>query len=172
MPIRSLKLIQLPTSFLFLLLIAFGEENYAQAKSQIKVQGNKIQTSITYCNLELPKRTKLANLSFNVLYRFEVNENGETINIRKLRDDFVGEDVVTSCVSDWKIIGMPKNTWFFAYFFWSHTHGWFRQTVSNTKFSQVMEIDGTGIDKIVVSQGGTADSIRRQQYNFNRHRKD
>jgi hypothetical protein len=132
-------------SFLLILLFVFGEENYAQTKDELSIQ--QVKSSISYCNLEISNAKKLANLSFNVHYIFEVNENGEAVEIRKLRDDYVGEEIVKSCISNWKINGVPNKTWFRVYFFWSHSKGWFRQTVSNTKFSQVMEIEGVGIGK-------------------------
>lgn len=109
----------------------------------------ELTTVISYCNLEISRAKKLANLSFNVLYRFEVAENGESVKIRKLRDDYVGEETVKRCVSTWKIEGVPPKTLFFVYFYWSHKKGWFRQTINSTRFSQVMEMEDVGIVKLV-----------------------
>jgi hypothetical protein len=139
--------------FLLILLIVFGKEQYAQTKDESGIQQEKeVKTSISYCNLEISKAKKLANLSFNVHYIFEVNENGEAVEIRKLRDDYVGEEIIKSCISNWRVTGVPNKTWFRVYFFWSHSKGWFRQTVSSTKFSQVMEIEGVGIEKPTTSR--------------------
>lgn len=136
---------------MFLLCTAHVVAIYGQSTNPRAVQ-DQLMISTSYCDLALSPKLKLANLSFNVLYRFELDKNGRAVNIRKLRDDYVGIDSVKLCMSDWKIVAPPENTWYFATFFWSHRKGWFRQSISNPKFSQILEMEGVGITELVVTK--------------------
>jgi hypothetical protein len=104
----------------------------------------EVQTSITYCNLELSEGWKLGNLTFNSLYSFSVNEKGEVVDIKKIRDDFIGEEAVKSCISKWKITGVPNKSPFVVYFNWKHGKGWVEQRISGNGFTQVMSMEGVG----------------------------
>jgi hypothetical protein len=118
---------------------------YSQSKSDSKLQEKKeIQTTITYCNLELSNGWKLANLTFNSLYSFSVNEKGEVVDVKKIRDDFIGEEVVKSCLSKWKISGVPEKSPFVVYFKWQHGKGWVEQTISGKGFKQTTSIENVG----------------------------
>lgn len=138
-----------------LLILLFGAYLfvYSQVKSDSTLKEKKeVQTTITYCNLELSKEWKLANLTFNSLYSFSVNEKGDVVDIKKIRDDFVGEKVVKSCVSNWKIKGVPDKSRFAVYFKWKHGKGWIEQKISGNGFTQVMNMENIGVDKIVISE--------------------
>jgi len=105
----------------------------------------KIQTTITYCTPDIAKHWKLANLTFNSLYSFRINEKGEVIEITKLRDDFIGEEAVRSCLAKWRIVGVSRKSPFVVYFNWKRGKGWGEQRVSGNGFTQIMNIgeDGT-----------------------------
>ncbi len=80
---------------------------------------------IEICMFELPEIVKHANASFHLNYRFEVDENGEICNIEKVRDDYVGEEAVKSCLKSWKLrdfIGLNKQLNLIM--FWKHGIGW------------------------------------------------
>lgn len=124
---------------------------------QIKADTNlskekEVKTTITYCNLNLSEQWKLANLSFNSLYSFTINEKGEADNIEKVRDDFIGEEEVKSCVSKWKIKGFPKESRFSVYFVWKHGKGWIRQEISGNGFMQTMMMEDFGVEKLIKSE--------------------
>lgn len=123
---------------------------YSQVKSDTSLpKENEVQTTITYCNLSLPEKWKLGNLSFNSLYSFAVDEKGEITDIKKIRDNFIGEDSVKSCIAKWKILGFPENSQFSVYFVWQHDKGWIRQEVSGKGFKQVMMMDNIGVEQLV-----------------------
>jgi hypothetical protein len=134
---------------LFVILVAGVKATHAQTNLSNLSQEREIKTSISYCNFEIPKALKSANITFSIYYMFKVDENGEVINIEKKRDNYIGEEKVKSCISNWKVVGVPGSTWFGVNFFWSRNKGWFRQTIQSYKlnFSQIMEMEGIGIDQ-------------------------
>jgi hypothetical protein len=110
---------------------------------------NKIETTITYCNLKLSPSWKLANLSFNSLYSFNVSDKGDVLEVEKTRDDFIGEEPVKECLSGWKIKGFPNGSRFSVYFTWKHGAGWTTQEISGNGFSQTMKMEGVGLVKLI-----------------------
>ena len=126
------------------LIVAFGTIQivYLQSenKDNLPMQKGNILTSIKFCDLELPNKWKLANLTFSSAYSFKISENGEPINIKKIRDDYVGEDKVKSCISSWKIKGFPEGSDFIVYFYWKHGKGWIEQKVTGNGFLQNIKI--------------------------------
>lgn len=142
-------------AFLLLLIFCFSAftSAYSQRKSDVVLmQENEVQTTITYCNLSLPAKWKLGNLSFNSLYSFAVDDKGGIIDIKKIRDNFVGEDSVKSCITKWRIVGFPENSRFSVYFVWQHGKGWIRQEISGKGFTQVMTMENVGIEQLVESK--------------------
>jgi hypothetical protein len=118
---------------------------YSQMKSARTSKVEKeAQTTITYCNLKLSEGWKLGNLTFNSLYSFRINEKGEVIEVKKIRDDFIGEEEVKSCVSKWKIVGVPCDSPFVVSFNWKHGKGWVEQRISGNGFTQIMSMEGVG----------------------------
>lgn len=122
---------------------------YSQVKPNTSLpKENEVQTTITYCDLSLSEKWKLGNLSFNSLYSFAVDDKGEIKDIKKIRDNFIGEDSVRSCIAKWKILGFPENSRFSVYFVWQHGKGWIRQEVSGKGFTQVMTMENIGVEKL------------------------
>jgi hypothetical protein len=98
----------------------------------------KVKAKITYCTPNLANHWKLANLTFNSLYSFRINEKGEVIEITKLRDNYIGEESVKACLATWKIVGVSGKSPFVVYFNWKHGEGWGDQQVSGNGFSHVI----------------------------------
>jgi hypothetical protein len=143
---NSLRLVTIAE--LVVLIIGVGCIARAQTISDTALEETReTQTVITYCNLKLSEGWKLGNLTFNALYSFRVDENGRVVDIRKIRDDFIGNAVVESCISKWKIIGIPNKSAFVVYFNWKHGHGWIEQRISGNRFIQVMRMEGVGVNK-------------------------
>lgn len=119
---------------------------YSQSKTALPVQDKKkeIQTSITYCNLEVPAFWKEANSNFYLMYSLKVNEKGDLIEVKKIRDDVVGEQLVMQCIAGWKISGFPDKTNFVVSFKWQHGKGWVEQTISGKGFKQTTNIEDIG----------------------------
>lgn len=146
---------KLPKSFrtkilrlgIFVVLMTAPNEIFNQ---MVPEPGQGVLASVQYCNFDISNGKKLANLSFSVLYKFHVDENGRPVKITKVRDNYVGEKVVEACILNWKISGVPLQSRFFATFFWSHKKGWFRQSLGNGKYSQVMEMENIGVEKVTI----------------------
>lgn len=118
---------------------------YSQSKKDSMMQDKKeVQTTVAYCNLEVPAFWKQANSNFYLMYSFRVNEKGEAIEVKKIRDDVVGEEKVKQCISDWKISGLPNNMNLIVSFKWQHSKGWVEQTISGKSFKQTTSIENVG----------------------------
>ena len=117
--------------------------------SQVNNQKPKVRATITYCNLALPEKWKLANLSFNSLYSFSVDDKGEVVDTQKVRDSFIGDEQVKECLAEWKITGFPHGSTFLVYFVWKHSEGWIRQEISGNGFSQITTMRDIGLEKII-----------------------
>jgi hypothetical protein len=102
----------------------------------------RVTAEITFCNFELPDQIKTANASFNVSYSFELDEEGQPVSITKVRDDYVGEEKVTSCLRAWRFRGVRKGAKMVALFRWQHADGWVEVSVSGPDFSQRIKVTG------------------------------
>src|SRR5712691_6416042 len=80
-----------------LIMSAIPVVNHSQVSRSTTPSEPQIRTTITYCNFDLAKRWKLGNLSFNSLYSFTIDKEGKTLDIKKMRDDFIGEQAVRDC---------------------------------------------------------------------------
>lgn len=139
--LKSNKLINFSIVSLFCLCILA----YSQSKNTSLPIKEQTRTTITYCNLEVPAQWKQANANFYLMYVFKINEQGEAIDIVKIRDDVVGEDKVKSCIAEWKIIGVSDASKDFTVSFkWQHGKGWVEQTIFGKGFKQVMNLDNVG----------------------------
>lgn len=137
---KSLKLgITLPTLVFCICFIV-----YPQSKDSTLRANKEIRTTITYCNLEVPEFWKQANADFYLMYYFKVNEKGEISDIKKIRDDMVGEDKVAACITDWKIGGFSDNTELVVSFKWQHGRGWVEQTIFGKGFKQTTNMENIG----------------------------
>lgn len=139
------------STIIVLMMFCFSVHSQTENKSNENSK-NELRTTIIYCNFEIPKPMKLANLSFFAVYSFNVNENGEPSKIEKIRDEHIGEDIVKSCISDWRILGFSNKSQFKAYFYWNHNKGWIRQNVSGDNFTQTMETNYLGIDMLKIPE--------------------
>ncbi|GIU81260.1 MAG: hypothetical protein D6687_09500 [Acidobacteria bacterium] len=141
MLLKKLKFLESITA---LLILTLGLHFLAYLQSKPELQKKEVQTTITYCNFDLSSGWKLANLTFNSLYSFSVNEKGEVVDIKKIRDDFIGEEAVKSCLSKWRITGVPEKSSFVVYFNWQHGKGWVEQTIFGKGFKQTMSVENVG----------------------------
>jgi hypothetical protein len=106
---------------------------------------SRVSTEITFCNLNVPEDIKQANASFYVSYSFEVDEDGKPIRIHKILDDYIGEQKVSSCLSNWRFQGIKEKTKMVAMFRWQHGKGWVELAISGRDFKQVIKADTTPV---------------------------
>jgi hypothetical protein len=147
-PVMLIVRVALKISVALLMMSATSLVNHSQGLPPPTAREPQIRTTITYCNFDLAKRWKLGNLSFNSLYGFTIDKEGKTLEIKKLRDDFIGEQAVRDCVSNWRIVGFQESSRFSVYFVWKHGKGWVRQEISGTGFSQIMTMSNPGIEQL------------------------
>ena len=102
----------------------------------------RVTSEVTFCNFELPRTVKIANANFNVVYSFEVNEEGHPVKITKVKDDHVGQATVASCLSGWRFQGSRKDAHMAVVFQWQHGAGWTEISITGPDFSQKIKISG------------------------------
>ncbi|MEM4282844.1 MAG: hypothetical protein QXN89_04200 [Candidatus Woesearchaeota archaeon] len=73
-----------------------------------------------------------------------MNERGEIVDIKKIHDEIIGEEAVKSCLSKWRITGVPEKSPFVVYFKWQHGKGWVEQTIFGKGFKQTMSVENVG----------------------------
>jgi len=97
---------------------------------------------IAFCNFDLAAGVKQANASFYVSYSFIVDGEGRPTNITKLRNDYVDEKNVTSCLGEWRFRGVQKGAGVVALFRWQHAEGWVDVSISGPNFSEKIKLTG------------------------------
>ena len=101
-------------------------------------------SDISFCQFDMPEVIKRANASFNVTYKFNLDSEGKPTNITKIRDDYVGEDKVKSCLERWRFRGLPSEVPMAVIFRWEHAKGWVEVSVAGPDFSQKIRLEGDG----------------------------
>jgi hypothetical protein len=123
--------------WLTLVLCVFSVRAQTATPSE-RAESGVVETHITYCNIEVPKKWRLANLSFEALYTFELYQDGTVREVRKIRSPFIQDVEVERCLVDWRMYGFPADSVFSVRFYWNHEDGWIRQEISGGGFSQMM----------------------------------
>src|SRR5579863_7618279 len=84
---------------------------------------------VTFCGFPLSKAIIQANASFNVIYEFNVSENGLPVGIKMLEKGFVQPADVQACIEQWRLPQF-KSKHLVAVFEWHHGIGWTRLAIS------------------------------------------
>jgi len=84
---------------------------------------------INFCVLEVPDVVQRGNASFNVVYIFEVDEQGKPIKIVRVRDRHVGIENVRACLRRWRLPHTETGKPIVAILRWEHGHGFASLTV-------------------------------------------
>src|ERR1051325_2332766 len=108
----------------------------------LKVPENRVSSEVTFCNFELPRNIKMAHADFNAIYSFELDEEGHPIKITKVKDDHIGETVVSSCLAGWRFHGSKKGAHMAVVFQWQHADGWTEMSITGPDFFQKIKITG------------------------------
>ncbi len=56
---------------------------------------------VTLCQIPIP--SELQDAQFVVTYRFETTKSGKPINVRKIKNDFLGDEPFVACISGWSL---------------------------------------------------------------------
>ena len=76
------------------------------------------------------------NASFSVIYSFRIGEDGQPCEIEQIRDGFVGNETVASCLEKWKFMGLDIGSRFVVSANWKHGIGWAEMTIVGKGFKQ------------------------------------
>lgn len=97
---------------------------------------------VAFCNFRLPGGLKAANASFYVSYSFSLDENGIPINLKKIRNDYVEEAAISSCLATWRFSGIQKGAGLVAVFRWEHAKGWADLSITGAGLNQRIRVTG------------------------------
>lgn len=102
----------------------------------------RITAEVAFCNFGVPRNVKVARSDFNLVYSFELSEEGQPVKIKKIKDDHVGESTVRSCLAGWRFKGHEKGSQIAVVFQWVHGEGWTEMSITGPDFSQKIRIIG------------------------------
>lgn len=97
---------------------------------------------VAFCSFTLPAGLKEANASFYVSYSFSLDENGIPTNLKKIRNDYVEEAAISSCLATWRFSGIQKGAGLVAVFRWEHAKGWVDLSITGAGLSQRIRVIG------------------------------
>ena len=96
---------------------------------------------VSFCAFPLSRAIMQANASFNVVYEFDVSENGLPLNIKTLERGFVQPADVQGCIEQWRL---PKfaSKHLVAVFEWHHGIGWKKLAISGPNVNLTIHLTG------------------------------
>ena len=118
---------------LVLVLVSQGESQITPATPRIQVD---------FCLLGVPEAIRLANASFAVVYRCDVDSQGRISAVHKIRNEFVDENELLSCLMNWSLHGIESPE-IVIRFEWTHAVGWTSLSMASDSFSQRIGLRGS-----------------------------
>ena len=134
---RELKMSNVIAAFVLVLFLTPTAHNGLLYKSE-----DLPSVEVTFCNFQLPASIKRANASFYVSYSFVINESGNPEKITKIRNDYVDDNEVSSCLESWAIRGVQRGTTIVAIFRWEHGRGWVDLSIAGGGLNQKIKLTG------------------------------
>ena len=96
---------------------------------------------VSFCAFPLTKAILQANASFNVIYEFDVSENGLPVKIKTLEEGFVEPADVQKCIEQWRLPQFASKH-LVAVFEWHHGIGWKRLAISGPDVKLTIHLTG------------------------------
>jgi hypothetical protein len=96
---------------------------------------------VNFCAFSLPKGVLQANASFNAIYQFDVDKNGDPINIKPTAKEFTNPQDVQVCIRQWTL-PQSANQHLVAVFEWRHGIGWTKLAVSGPGIKLTVHLSG------------------------------
>ncbi len=96
---------------------------------------------VSFCGFPLSKAMLQANASFNVIYEFDVSENGLPVRIKTLEKGFVQPADVQACIEQWRLPQFTSKH-LVAVFEWHHGIGWTRLAISGPEVKLTIQLTG------------------------------
>lgn len=97
---------------------------------------------VAFCNFPLPASIKRANASFYVSYSFVTDESGKPEKLTMIRNDYVDDREVSTCLKSWVIRGVQRGTTIVAIFRWEHARGWVDLSIAGAGVNQKIKLTG------------------------------
>lgn len=94
------------------------------------------QMTINFCDLETPEKSDSKNNALFLRYSFKLNRSGKVLRIKKINNDYIEDDKIKSCISNWNIKGFPTKSKVTVSFKWNKETGWNEQVISDNNFEQ------------------------------------
>jgi len=101
-----------------------------------------ISCDIDFCHFQVPRHIKDGNFNFYIVYSFKLNETGHPIEISKMKNEYVPEEQILSCLRGWSLEDFENGAVFSVLFFWKHAVGWHRLVISGPGFEQSIQLTG------------------------------
>ncbi|MCO6510211.1 MAG: hypothetical protein J5I65_05400 [Aridibacter famidurans] len=95
---------------------------------------------ISVCDLDVPKSIKQGNATFSELFSFNVGEDGKPTDVKAVIRNFVVEDSVKECLSDWTLPPSASKSRYVVKFRWVHGYGWRSIIIVSKGFKQAIRI--------------------------------
>ena len=96
-------------------------------------QKDVILTRIELCHFDLPEIVMRANATFNLVYSFEISDQGQPINIKMVNNlsanilksgSILKLEQVESCITNWRLEGINTSKPVYLILSWKHGVGW------------------------------------------------
>ena len=97
----------------------------------VGVRAEDMDIEVSFCQFQLPDVILNGYVSFNLIYKFDVDPDGKPVHITPVLDHFnVGKDQVKDCLRTWRLPDWrgAKKCW--VHFVWQHARGWVWVTIN------------------------------------------
>lgn len=106
-------------------------------------QNTAIIMRVELCHFDLPEVVLRANITYGLHYRFEINKDGQPVNIETIDDKegrFLSKQQVIDCISNWRLKGLNTDKPVNLLMVWKHAVGWVTVLIGNEDFHYSIKI--------------------------------
>ena len=90
--------------------------------------------------LQVPAIQQRANANFSLVYEVEVGPTGSAEMVRKLRDPFLGEEILGDCLRSWVFPTSLLRSTVTIVLEWKHGVGWRSVSITGSGFRSYIEL--------------------------------
>lgn len=81
-----------------------------------------------------------ANVSFTIVYQFEIGDDSHPRNVVAIQDKYLDQARVSSCIKNWKFIGLGTDSKHILLLNWEHGIGWITMLIYSDQFSFLIRL--------------------------------
>ena len=94
----------------------------------------------SFCKLSLSEDIKRSHATFTNRYYFRLNGSGKPLKISRVSGfDFINDDEVKDCISNWKFENFAENSYFIIEIAWKHGVGWQPMKIRSKNYSKTVK---------------------------------